>query len=105
MVLEHISQHSCPLVISGTLFHPQRLGHGYLHMVDIALIPQRLEYRVRKTEHQDVLYGFLGKVVVHPVDLFFPKRFSHDLVEFLSALKVMAEGLFDDHMGIALFLL
>src|SRR5262249_10530831 len=51
MVLDHVSERSGSLVISSPTLDPQLLAGGYLHMIDVALIPKVLKYRVCETKH------------------------------------------------------
>jgi hypothetical protein len=55
------------------MFNAERFGGGNLDMVDIPAVPEGLEQRVGKTEHEDILNGFFGQIVIDPVDLTFLK--------------------------------
>lgn len=66
-------------------------------MVDVALVPQRLEHRVGEAQRQDVLHRFLAQVVVHPEDVVGTHDPSHEGVELTGAGAVVPEGLLNDH--------
>ena len=69
MVLDDVAQGAGRLVEAAPLLHPERLGHGDLHVVDVAAVPERLEDGVGEAQGQDVLDRLLPEVVVDPVDL------------------------------------
>jgi len=58
--------------------------------------PDRLEYRIRKTERDDVLQRLLGDVVVDAEDLLFLEELAEELVEASGMPDVVAEGLLDE---------
>ena len=80
---------------------PVCFGHGDLHVVDIAAVPDRLEERIAKPEGQDVLHGLLAQVMVYAVDLGFEEILAQEPVEFSRRLEIMAEGFFDHDPGMA----
>ena len=64
-------------------------------MVDVAAVPNGLEYPVGKTEDQDVLHRLFAKVVIDAIDLLFVEDGVDRLVQRLGTLQVVAEGLLD----------
>ena len=50
-------------------------------MIDVPAVPERFENGIGKSEHQYVLYGFLGEVVVDPKDLVFIEKFVDALIQ------------------------
>ena len=50
------------------------LGDGDLHVVDVAVVPDRLEDRVGEPEHEDVLHRLLAQVMVDAEDLALAER-------------------------------
>ena len=71
MVLKHIPDDAGLFIIACPMLHAQRLCGGNLDMVEVPPVPERLEDRIGKPEHQDILNGFLGKVVVDAENLTF----------------------------------
>ena len=49
VVLDDVADDAGLLVEGGAVLDAQRLGHGQLHVVDVAVVPDRLEDRVRRT--------------------------------------------------------
>ena len=56
-------------VVAAAVLHAHGLGHGDLHVVDVAPVPDRLEQGVGEAERQDVLHRLLAQVVVDAEDL------------------------------------
>ena len=85
------------LVVAAAVLDADRLGHGDLHVVDVAAVPDRLEDAVGEPEHQEVLDGLLPEVVIDPVDLVLAEHRRQ--IWRLSAarrVEVVAERLLDD---------
>jgi hypothetical protein len=97
VVLHHVPQGAGGFVVTGPLLHPHGLCRGDLHVFDVIAVPDRLEDRVGKAQHKNVLNRFLAQVVVDPEDLAFLGATLHDPVELLGAAVVAAEGLLDHH--------
>ena len=96
VVLNHVADHSCLLVISAAVLYTQRFRHDDLHVVDVAAVPDGLEDAVREPQHEKILDGFPSQIVVDAVDfLLLESAFDH-LVELARALAIAPEGLFDD---------
>ncbi len=69
-----------PVVVSASLFHAYRFGHGNLNVIDVAPVPDRLEDSVCEPECQNILYGFFSEVMIDPVNLAFIHHFEKLLV-------------------------
>ena len=69
VVLHHVAQRAGLLVVARAGADPFLLGHGDLDVVDVLLVPERLEDRVAEPHDHDVLDGLLAEVVVDPEDL------------------------------------
>ena len=95
MILQHVADHAGFFIVRAAVLDAKRLGHGDLHMVDIALVPDRLPDRVGEAKVQNVLHGFLAKVVVDAIDLRLVEHAEHGMVELARARQVAAERLFD----------
>ena len=65
-------------------------------MIDVARVPERLENRVGKPQHQDVLRGFLAEEMIDPVGLLFGEGIAHDAIELARRGEIGAERFFDD---------
>ena len=66
-------------------------------MVDVAAVPERLEDRVGKPQHHDVLRGFLAEVMVDAVGVRLRERLVHHWFSSCADRQVGAERLLDDH--------
>ncbi len=69
VVRHHVAQRARLLVVAAARPDTHLLGHGDLHVVHVAAIPDGLEDGVGEAEDQDVLDRLLTQVVVDPVDL------------------------------------
>ena len=56
MVLHHVSQGACRLIVGGAPLHTDGFTDRKLHMVDVLPVPDRLEDTVREPQRQDVLF-------------------------------------------------
>ena len=74
MVLQHVTQRTGLVVVAGTFFNTQFFTQRYLDVVDVAVVPQRFDNRVAKTQGLNVLNHFLTQIVVNPEDLVFVER-------------------------------
>ncbi len=72
------------------------LGHGDLHVVHVAPVPDLLEDRVGEAEEEDVVDGFLREVMVDAVYLVLVEGAGNDPVEPGRGDAVFPEGLLDD---------
>ena len=97
MVLEHVAHHAGCVVVAAAAADVDFLGHGDLHVVDVVAVPDRLEDRVGKPQHEQVLHRFLAEVMIDAVDLLLVEHGVDDLVQLSGAGQIGAERLFDDH--------
>ena len=97
MILHHVAQRARAFVITGAPFHAERLRRRDLDMIDVTPVPDRLEDRVRETEHQNVLSGFFPEEMIDPVSLVLGKRRSHDCVQLPRRREIGAERFLHDH--------
>ena len=81
VILEHVAQLPGLLVISGAMLHAERLRHRNLHVINILAIPDRLENRVRKAEHQNILHRHFAEIMVNPVNLRFGQRRQQIMIQ------------------------
>ena len=108
VVLHHVAQCADPFVVADAaashfarlavvLREPLFLGHGDLHVVDVLVVPQRLENAVGKPQHQQVLHGLLAQIMVDAVGLMFVEARAHGGVHRPGTFQVAADRLLDDH--------
>ena len=96
VVLHDVAQRARPLVEAPAVSHPELLGHGDLHVVDVAPVPDGLEDRVREAQGENVLDRLLPEVVVDAVHLLLGEPGVHDRVEVARARPVVPVRLLDD---------
>ena len=65
-------------------------------MVDVLVVPDRLENAVCKPDHHEVLHSFLAEVVVDPKDLGLVKYSADGGVDLLRGCQIMPDWLFHD---------
>ena len=96
VVLEDVARRAGLLVERAAVLDADRLGHGDLHVVDVAPVPERLEDAVAEPEDQQVADGLLAQVVVDAVDLRLAEDLADLAVEPLRRVEVVPERLLDD---------
>ena len=96
MVLEDVARRAGLLVERAAVLDADRLGHGDLHVVDVAPVPERLEDAVAEPEDQQVADRLLAQVVVDAIDLRLAEDLADLAVEPLGRVEVVAERLLDD---------
>ncbi len=69
VVLEDVPGRAGLLVERAAALDAEVLGHGDLHVVDVAPVPERLEDAVAEAEDEQVADGLLAQVVVDAIDL------------------------------------
>ncbi len=85
-----------PVVVVAAPLDADRLGDGELDVVDVVLVPQRLEDAVGEAEGEQVLHRLLAEVMVDAVDLLLRPVGQQLAVELDGRGEVVAEGLLDD---------
>ncbi len=97
MVLDHVAGDADAVEIAGPAADADVLGHGDLHVVDVVVVPHRLEQLIGEPQRHHVLDGFLAQIVVDPEHR--PRREDRrdDLVELASTGQVVTERLLDHH--------
>ena len=84
VVLEDVAARAGLLVERAAALDAEVLGHGDLHVVDVAPVPERLEDAVAEAEDEQVADRLLAQVVVDAVDLRLVED-AHDRVVELRA--------------------
>jgi hypothetical protein len=96
VVLEEVAGRPGLLVEGAAALDADRLGHGDLHVVHVAPVPDRLEDPVGEPEDEQVPDGLLAQVVIDPVDLGLAEDLSDLAVEAARRVQIAAERLLDD---------
>src|SRR5581483_5036504 len=99
MILKHVAQRARLLVISAAALHPDGLGRGDLHVIDVAPIPDRLEDGVAETKDENVLHRLLSEIMIDAVDLTLVEELVQLAIELPRGVEIGAERLFDDEPG------
>ena len=81
MVLHDVPHHAGFFVEGSPVLDPYVFGHRYLHVVDVAPVPDLLEDRVGEAEEDDVIHRFFGEIMVYPVYLILVEGVYEDLVQ------------------------
>ncbi len=84
------------VVVAAPALDADGLGDGELDVIDVLLVPERLEHLVGEAEGQDVLHGFLAEVMIDAVNLALVPVVQQFLVQLLGRGQVVAERLLDD---------
>ena len=96
MVLHHVAQRARLVVISAAPFDAERLGDGDLHMVDMRVVPHRLEQRVGEAQRHQVLHRFLAEIMIDAEDRRFGKDAADRVVDRGGADAVATDRLLND---------
>ena len=98
VVLHHVTQRAGGVVVAtASAFHAEVFGAGDLHVVDVAAVPVRLEERVGKAQHHDVLGGLFAQVMVDAVGVVFRKGARDGFIKRLRGGEVFAKRLLTHH--------
>src|SRR5260221_8861455 len=104
MVLENLAEGSRLVIVVATRSHTYCFGHGDLNMVDVLMVPDRLEYRIGKAEYGDILYRFLAQIVIDAVNLLFVVHGAQTFVKCARRIEISTKGLLHDNPRVALTL-
>jgi hypothetical protein len=96
VVLEDVTRGTGLLVERAAVLDADRLGHGDLHVVDVAPVPERFEDAVAEAEDQQIADRLLAEVVVDAIDLRLAEDLADLAVEPLGGVQVVTERLLDD---------
>jgi hypothetical protein len=99
MVLHHVAERAGVIIVRPAAFDAERLAGGDLHVIDVTMIPERLEDAIGEAQDHDVLRGFLAEEVINAEGVFFREGIRDDGVELRSGGEVVAEGFLDDDPG------
>ncbi len=82
MILDHVAQSARSFVEAGARLHSECFRGRDLHLVDVVRVPEGREDRVRKSQDQNVLRGFLAEEMIDAISLLFGKGTADDAIEF-----------------------
>ena len=74
VVLHDVAQRAGLVVELAAALDADRLGHGDLHRVDVAAVPDRLEEAISEAEDRQVLDRLLAQVMIDPINLVRAKK-------------------------------
>ena len=71
MVLHHVAQGAGFFVVAGSGADAFRFAHSDLHVIDVLVVPNRLEDAVGEPDDHQILNGFFPQIVIDAEDLRF----------------------------------
>ena len=95
MILYHVADSAGFFVIFGARTNAQALRNDNLYVVNVFLIPERLEDTIGEAEREKVLYRLFSHIMIDTVRLTFMENASDFAVELLGRGQVAPKGLFD----------
>ena len=95
MVRHHVAQRAGGVVKTAAMADAELFVDGDLDVIDMVAVPDRLEHAVGKTQHQDVLDGFLAEIMIDAIDLVLVDDLQQFAVQRFGRFKIGAERLFD----------
>ena len=96
MVLDHVAYGARFFVITAASLNAERLRDGDLHVIDVRVVPQRLEQDVGEAQRHEVLHRFLAEIVIDAEDISLEEDRADHIVDGRGALAVFADWLLDD---------
>jgi hypothetical protein len=99
VVLEDVARYAGVLVVGGPRFDSDRLRDRDLHVIDVAVVPERLEKSVAEPEDEDVLDRLLAEIVIDAEDLPLVEDGVEASVQLARRFQIVPERLFDDDAG------
>ena len=97
MILYHVADGAGFFVIFSARTNAHDLRNDNLYVVNIFLIPERLEDAIGEAEREKVLHRFFSHIMINAVCLVLTKNASDFAVELLGRGQIAAKGLFDHH--------
>ena len=94
VVLDHIAHRAGFVIIRAAPANPHGFGHSDLDMIDVVVVPQRLEQHIGKADRHQVLHGFLAQIVINPVNLGFGKIGGKGLIQRAGGVQIAAKRFF-----------
>ena len=103
MVLHHVAQSAGAVIKTGPSPNPERFRCRDLHVLDVMSVPKRCENRVRESQDQDILRGFLAQKMIDPVSLLFREGIADDAIELARRSQIGSERFLDNDASPASF--
>ena len=91
VVLHDVTQNASLVKVAGTPANSDVFRKRDLYVVNIPVVPDRLEKSVGKAHEQDVLHRLFAEIVVYAQNLFLTEGIKQLCIEFLSCVKVVPE--------------
>ncbi len=102
MVLHHIPQSARLLIVSASPLHANAFRCGDLNVVNITTVPKRLKDAVGKTKGENVLDGFLPKVMVDAIRVGFIEGCCQMLFQGIGGFHVVSDWFLHHHTPVRL---
>ena len=83
-------------VIIAASLNAQGLGNGDLHVIDVRVVPQRLEQDVGEAKRHEVLHRLLAEVVIDAEDISLEENRADRIVDGRGAVAIFPDRLLDD---------
>ena len=96
MVLHHVADRAGVVVVGAAALDAERLGDRDLHVVDMRVVPHRLEEGVGEAQRHQVLHRLLAEIVVDAEDRALGEDGADVVVDRVGARAVVADRLLDD---------
>ena len=96
VVLDHVANGAGFFVIIAASLNAQGLGNGDLHVIDVRIVPQRLEQDVGEAKRHEVLYRLLAEVVIDAEDISLEENRADHIVDGRGAVAISPDRLLDD---------
>src|SRR5579863_1883467 len=71
VIRNHVAQRAGLIIVTAAILDAYGFRNGYLHMVNVAAVPDRLENSFAKAEGQDILHGLFAEVMINAINLIF----------------------------------
>ena len=92
VVLDHVARGAALVVVAGAVVGADGFADGDLDVIDVFVIPDRLENGVGETHDHQVLDGFLAQIVVDAEDLLFLEILSRTALRCSADLRSRPKG-------------
>ena len=96
MVLDHVADRARLFIVTAAPFHAERFRDGDLHMIDVRVIPIRLQQNVGEAQRHQILNRFLAEIMVDAENVALAEHAADHVVDRRRALAVAADRLLDD---------
>ena len=91
MVLDHVTKRTGFFVVGCSGPHAFSFADGDLDVVDVFVVPDRLENAVGEAHDHEILNGLFPEIMIDPEDLRFVEDTTGDLVDGLGRGEVASD--------------